>query len=217
MQQIMNVKRQAALLVAAMLLSMSFAGCASTLRPRTSAELQYKDYKSLGAVHDASRAYPIAFYADPTQDPQVVQVPFGLPAGKVLAAQWITHLAAKMNQALHEVGLYDRRFASFAHRVFHNNLSSGDYIYDFKGDAQVDKDIKLSGARIVKLRLKSMTVATAGSEQTVRLVVEATVGGLPRLYQANSNGANWDQQCFDRVARKILGDPGFWKVVAQAP
>lgn len=193
------------------------AGCTQTLQPRTSAELPYKGYKKLGAVADASRAYPLAFYADPTLAPTELEVGFGLAGAKVLAAQWLTHLAAKMNQALHEVGLYDRRFAGFAHQVFRNQLSSGDYVYLFKDDGSIKRDIEVSGARLAKLRIKSMTTVTVGSERMVRLTVEVTIGGLPRMYQADGARGNWDQQCFDGIARKILSDPGFWRVVAQSP
>ena len=212
----MKLSRLSLMLLLAAVLSLT-VGCATTLRPRTSAELPYKEYKKLGAVTDASRAFPIAFYADPTQDPVELDVPYVLPAGHVLAAQWMTHLAARMNQALHEVGLYDRRFAAFAHQVFHNDLASGDYIYNFKGDGAVKRDIEVSGARLVKLRLKSMKPVTSGSMQIVRLVVELKMGNLQRMYQAESNAADWDRACFDGIARKILGDPKFWKGVSQTP
>jgi hypothetical protein len=209
--------RVAATSLAVVMIMGSLSGCAGTLQPRTSAELPYKDYKKLGAVIDASRAYPMAFYADPTQKPLEIEVAYGLPASKVLASQWLTHLAARMNQALHEVGLYDRRFAAFAHRVFENRLSSGYHIYTFEGDERLIQDVELSGARLVKLRVKSFVSATAGSEQVARLTVEVTSAGLQRLYQADSNGAKWDRACFDGIARKILSDSAFWKVISQSP
>lgn len=195
----------------------SVSGCASTLRPRTSAELQYKEYKKLGAVIDASRAYPLAFYAAPSEAPKVVEVKLGLSGAHVQTAQWLTHLAARMNQALHEVGLYDRRFAQFAHRVFHNTLSSGDYVYDFDAPGAVVKDIELSGARLAKLKLTSLKVVKVGADEAVRATVEVLIGGLPRMYQAEGSGSNWDQRCFDGLARKILSDSGFWKSVSRTP
>lgn len=207
-------------LVAVLALALGVAvtvGCASTLQPRTSAELPYKDYKKIGAVMDASRAYPVAFYAEPTQKPVQMRVEFGLPAANVMAAQWLTHTAARMNQALHEVGLYDRRFASFAHQVFHNRLSAGTYVYDFKGDGTVKRYVEVSGARLVKMKVVSFKPVKSGAQEMVRLTVEITIGGLPRLYQADSAGARWDRGCFDAIARKILGDPAFWKVVSQSP
>jgi len=191
------------------------SGCASTMQPRTSAELPYKKYKALGAVVDASRAYPIAFYAEHNQKPVEVIVEYGFPKGRLLAGQWTAHLAARMNQALHEVGLFDRRFSAFAHRVFHNRLSAGNYVYDHKDFNAMKRDIELSRSRLAKLRLVSAKPATTGSMRVARVTVEVTMGGLQRMYQADSGRADWDAHCFDQIARKILGDPGFWKVVQQ--
>jgi len=193
------------------------SGCATTLQPRTSAELQYKSYKKLGAVIDASRAFPIAFYANAQQQPLTLEVPFGMPSATLAAAQWTTHLAKMMNQALHEVGLYDRRFAAFAHQVFHNNLASGDYVYDFKNADKLMPDIRVSGTRLVKLKLLSAKPVREGADEVVQVTVEATIAGLQRLYQATAQGSNWDRKVFDAIAKKILSDPGFWKVVVTVP
>ena len=208
--------RRAALclvLIAAVLASM---GCASTMQPRTSAELQYKDYKKLGAVVDASRAYPLAFYAEHSQKPAVVAVDFGLGGAQLQAGQWLAHLAARMNQALLEVGLFDARFRAFSQQVFHNAVHAGDYVYDFKDFNGLKRDIELSGARLVKIRLVSAVPATVGAVRVARVTVELMLGGLARMYRADSAKADWDADCFAQIGRQILADPGFWKVIRTA-
>ena len=198
-----------------LLMLLSVMGCTSTLRPRTSVPLPYKSYKRIAAVMDASRAYPVAFFALPNQAPVTKTLDYGLGGTKVMTGQWLAHLAFNMDQALHEVGLFDQRFRPFAQRMYRHDTSAGDLSYPFKPDANFSQDMLMSGARLAKLSIHSLKPVTMGAERVVQMTIEVSLGGLQRMYQATCSGAEWDAVCFHRIARKLLGDPNFWKSASQ--
>ncbi len=185
------------------------AGCGGALLPRTSAPLPWKVWAESGAMVDASRGYPVAFWSDPSREPAEVQV-----AGATLhPAQWLTHLALRMNEAIGQKTLFDTRFAAIGPTLFKWELASGRYRYTYKAKPEVTADlIARSHARAFELRFGSANVVKIGSETGVRILVDVIGRGIKRSYAADSTKASgWDVDCMDILARRVLGDASFWE------
>ncbi len=197
--------------VALTLLAALALGCGGAFLPRTNGPLKWKDWAEEGALVDASRAHPIAFWTDPQRKPVAVEA-FG---GSLQATQWMMHLALKMNEAIRTKTLYDGRFTMVSPKLFAYELNSGRYTYTFRAKpSELSDMIRRSGARTVEVRFGSAKPVRVGSDTGVRVMVEVVVGGLKRSYTADStDSVHWDAECMNAVARKILGDPRFWDAV----
>lgn len=184
------------------------SACATPAQPRTSHPVPFEQFVEIGAVIDASRAFPVAFYADPAAKPRIVDV-----EGQDLhASDWLTHLAKRMNQALAKVSLYDARFMPIAQTIFREELHAGRYTYPYEHAAQDLQKTRVP-ARIAALRFVSANRVRVAADSGVKVVVELRLADLTRLYSFESTGSNWDLDCFTGIARKILGDVRFWEAV----
>ena len=189
-------------------LALLCSGCGATLSPRTSATLAWTEWAESGAMVDASRAHPVAFWANPSRSPTVVDV----GGAEFAAGQWLTHLALRMNQAIRSKTLFDSRFAAVGPKLFAWELAAGRYTYTYHDTAaKTAALVARSRARAVELRLISAKRLQLGADTGVRLLVAATGGGRTRNYTAETTQSHaWDVTCMDQIARKILGDPNFW-------
>ena len=193
-------------LIVALLLS---AGCGGALLPRTSAPLPWMAWADSGAMVDASRGHPVAFWADPSREPTEVEV-----GGATLhPAQWLTHLALRMNEAAGQRTLFDTRFEAIGPTLFKWELASGRYRYTYKAKPEATADlIARSHARAFELRFASAHVVKIGSETGVHILIDVIGGGTKRSYAADSTKVSgWDVDCMDILARRILGDASFWE------
>ncbi|MCO4763200.1 MAG: hypothetical protein KC502_16905 [Myxococcales bacterium] len=178
------------------------------MTPRTSDQLPTKNWIELGAMIDASRGHPVAFWSDPGREPQEVDV----GSGTFHPAQWLTHLALRMNEAIAKRTLFDSRLAAVGPKLFKWELRAGRYHYSYKAKRAKTLDmIRRSHARAVELQFKSAHEIKMGSDTGVRLLVEAHMGTHVRSYAVDSTSAsNWDVDCMNQLARRILGDADFW-------
>ncbi len=190
----------------------AMTACAPRAQPRTSHPLKWQEYSKLGGVVDASRGFPLAFYADPGAEPRIVDV----DGTDLYAADWMTHLAKRMNQALAKVSLYDSRFMPVAQKLFSDKLINGAYTYPYRG---AGKEMQTSAlhARIAVLKFQSVAPVTVVAESGYKVVVEVKMFSMTRLYVHESTGSHWDKTCFEAIGRKILSDSAFWRAVQAAP
>lgn len=193
--------------VVVVLLSLG-AGCSGGLGPRTSSPLQWQAWAESGAMADASRGHPVAFWADPSREPATVDV----SGGTLQVSQWLTHLALRMNEAISRKTLFDTRFQAVGPQLFNWKLSAGRYRYTYKGKpAATAEMIARTRARAVELRLSRVGVVKLGSENGARLVVTTVLEGRKRTYMAESSlNSGWDVDLMSQIARKILADASFW-------
>jgi hypothetical protein len=184
----------------------SLAGCGQTLQPRTSAPLDTSRWQG-GAMTDASRGFPIAFYADPCAKPAEVEV----GGDKLAAAAWLCHLARAMNEELARASLYDVRFAGLGKDLIGAQVEAGRYVYRCApgAAAKVEREV----VRAVELRLLSADRVEVAGAKAARLRVEVRVGRARLTYEAHSSQGTWDVAVFTELGRKILGDASFWEAV----
>lgn len=188
------------------------SGCGGSAQPRTNRPLPWQEFAKIGSVVDASRGFPVAFYADPGAEPRTVDV----DGTTLYASDWLTHLAKRMNQALAKVSLYDTRFMVVAQKMFTDEIVNGAYTYPYRG---ASKEMQASAlhARIAVLQFASAAPTRIVAESGVRVVVKLKLHSMTRLYVHEATGAHWDHECFARIAEKILGDADFWRAVQAAP
>ena len=201
----------AALTVAAL----SLAACSTTLAPQVGRLIPIDKMLNQGAMLDASRAYRVAFYADPTAQPETVEVNAGLGGTKVLLAQWGMELARLLNVTVGKVSRYDERFIEFATEVFSHDIENGDVFFKYKPP---QGGPKFGRARVVQLRLTEISTSSGQDGITGHGVAEVSLAGWVHLYACEAVGqADWMQKTMACLGERIVGDPSFWKAVEAAP
>lgn len=187
-------------------------GCAVSSLPRTETPLPIQKFAEVPAMADASRGYPLVFYANPGDDPEFLNLDTGMGTTRVFGAQWMTELARSLNMALARVTLYDERFKPVSPQVFEYDIQNGDIIYHYReppGGADFGR------VRIARLKLKEITTASSEEGVTARITVEVSLkSGFIKFYACEAAGEHWDRGIFACAGEKILADPMFWKGVS---
>ena len=191
------------------------SGCASTLAPQAARSIATDKMANQGAMADASRAYRVAFYADPGALPEFMEVTAGLGGTKVLVSQWTTELARLLNRLIAKLGLYDERFQELGQEVFNYEVETGDIIYKWRAPAGGPK---FGRTRVATLAIKELTTSTGGEGIVGSAVLEVTMPGWVHLYACEQGGGdNWMTVTMACLGERILGDPSFWKAVEALP
>ena len=185
------------------------AGCGATLTPRTSQPLNWQKWSKAGAMVDASRAHPVAFWVDSAATPAAVEV-----AGDTFnARQWLLHLSLRLNEAVKKKTLYDGRFASAGPTLFQWALRNGRYAYEHVGTSASNRElVERSGARTAELRLLTVKRERRGA-QFPRSPSGSTASKLTFESEVESD-AHWDAACVNELGAKILASARFWQAVA---
>ena len=192
------------------------SGCSSVMQPRVTDDLGFNTAVLHGATVDASRGFPIAFYANPGQDPEFVEVDHAIGNTKVAGALWVTELARQLDRAIAKVSLYDERFSSIAQQVFAYEVSNGDLTYPWREPAD---GLPATGihVRVARLRLDSFKTASTGEGVHVTASVELKLGDFKQIYSCERAGERWDRAVFACLGEKILGDSSLWKAASTMP
>lgn len=191
-------------------------GCGAVMQPRVNDDLGFNSAVLSGAPVDASRGFPIAFYANPGQDPEVVELDHGIGTTRVAGAQWVTELARQLDRAIAKVSLYDERFSSIAQQVFAYEVSNGDLSYAWR---EPSDGLPTTGihVRIARLRLDSFKTTSTAEGVHVSASVELNLGEFRQIYACERAGERWDRAIFACLGDKILGDPAVWKAAQAMP
>lgn len=205
MRKVVRSRYISPILTAALLAQTSACGSAS--QPRTNDAMPIEKYQTLGPVADASRAFPLAFYANPIGPPEFVDVDKGLGGTKVAAGAWLTELARNMNKALAQVSLYDARFLEQASAVFQYDVENGDILYRYREPAEGLK----TKARVAKMKLVSLKTSSGADGTTVLIHVEVQLGTFVHIYGCEITNVRWDAAAFACIGEKVLGDASLWK------
>ncbi len=204
-----------ALAVALCSVAVLFAGCATTLAPQAARGIDTQKLAAQGAMADASRAYRVAFYADPTLQPDTMEVSAGLGGTKVLVSQWTTELARQINRVIAKLGLYDERFQEFGQEIFNHEIVNGDVVYSWRPP---EGGPKFGRTRVATLRVTELKTSSGGEGITGHGVIEVTMAGWVHLYACEaSGGEDWMAKTMACLGEKIVGDPSFWKAVEALP
>ena len=188
------------------------AGCAVSSLPRTETPLPIQKFTEAPAMTDASRGFPLVFYANPAGDPEIVTLDTGMGSTRLYAAQWLTELARSLNMALAKVTLFDERFKVLSQQVFEYDLKNGDIIYSYR-EPQGGPDF--GRLRVAKLRLKELKTATNEEGVSASITLEVSLrSGFVKYYACEAAGQHWDRDVFACAGERILNDPMFWKGVA---
>ncbi len=191
------------------------SGCASTLAPQVGRTIPIAKMLNQGAMLDASRAYRVAFYADPTQQPDFVEVSAGLGGTKVLTSQWSTELARILNVVVGKVSRYDERFMDFAAEVFSHDIDNGDINFKYRPPAGGPKFGK---ARVVTIRLTEVKTSSGNEGIVGHAMIEVALAGWIHMYACEAAGqSDWMARTMACLGEHIVGDPSFWKAVEAAP
>ncbi|MBI5609135.1 MAG: hypothetical protein HY902_09655, partial [Deltaproteobacteria bacterium] len=169
-----------------------------------------------GAMGDASQAYRVGFYANPAEQPEIIDVGVGIGGTKVAAAQWTTNLALALNNVVAKVGRFDERFLPFSSEIFKSDIVDGDIIYRWR---QPEGRLNFDKARVAKIRLMSLTAAGSGGLGiATHGILELTLGDWVHGYDCDlvSTG-DWMGETMACLGEKILNDELFWKAVEATP
>lgn len=190
--------------------------CSAAMLPRVNDDLQLNAAANQGAAHDASRGFPIAFYANPGQDPETVEVSHGLGTIRFAGAQWVTELARQLNKAIAKVTLFDQRFAPISQQVFAYDVSDGDLSYAWREPVE---GLSTGGMhmRIAKLRLDNFKTAATSEGVVATASVELNLGAYRQIYSCEKAGERWDREVFSCLGQKILGDASLWQAAQGMP
>lgn len=198
------------------LLSVVGLGCGSVMQPRVNDDLGLNNAVLHGATVDASRGFPLAFYANPGQDPEFVDLDHGFGNTRVAGAAWVTELARQLDNAIAKVSLYDQRFSALAQQVFASEVSNGDLSYAWHEPAEGLQTLG-SNVRIARLRLDSFKTQSTGEGIHVTASVELKLGDFKQTYTCERAGERWDRAVFACLGEKILSDARLWKAAAAMP
>ncbi len=186
-------------------------GCGRTLQPRTSSAVDVKTWGQ-GAIVDASRAYPVAFWADPCVNPPAVEV----GGDSLLVSHWLPYLAKRMNDVAVATGVFDQRLSSSeaGKSVLSNEISNGYYVYRCipESTAKVGRE----AVRIVRLVLESATPTRIAADSGVLVRIGVIVGAKRFSYQSQAAGVHWDVEIFQELGRLVMSDPAFWAAAEHA-
>lgn len=189
--------------------------CGTTLAPQVARGIDTEKMSSQGAMADASRAYRVAFYADPGLQPEVIDVSVGLGGTKVLASQWTTELARQLNRVIAKVGLYDERFQEFGVEIFNHDIEQGDIVYKWRPPAGGPK---FGRTRVATLRLTELKTGTGGDGITADAVLEVSMHTWVHLYACEVVAQeDWMAKTMACLGEKVLGDPSLYKALEAAP
>ncbi len=198
------------------LLSLVTFGCGSVMQPRVNDDLGLNAAVLSGAPVDASRGFPIAFYANPGQDPEFVEVDHAIGTTKVAGALWVTELARQLDRAAAKVSLYDERFSPIAQQVFAYEVSNGDLSYAWREPAE---GLPTTGihVRVAHLRLDGLKTDSTGEGVRVSASVELKLGDFHKTYACERAGERWDRAVFACLGEAILGDSALWHAAQAMP
>jgi hypothetical protein len=190
--------------------ALAIAGCGRTLQPRTNSNFDTKDW-NVGAVVDASQAFPIAFWADACAAPQEVEL-----AGDTLRVdQWLPHLARRLNEAVVTTGLYDTRFAAIGAEVQKPTLDAGRITYACVPKSR--EKFEREAVRVARIEYVGGKTERIVSDLGASIRIAVVFGSMRRQYEARATGLNWHEQVLSELGRQVLSDPEFWAGVKKAP
>jgi hypothetical protein len=197
-------------------LLMLATGCASTMMPRVNDDLELNKAVLHGATVDATRGFPIAFYANPAQDPEYVELDHALGATRIAGAQWVTELARQMDNAIAKVSLFDQRFSPISQQVFAYDVSNGDLSFAWREPAD---GLPTAGIhiRIAHMRLDSFKTSATAEGVHVMASIEVKLGDYREVYTCERAGDRWERAVFACLGEKILGDAKLWKAAQSLP
>lgn len=188
-------------------------GCATTSSPRVGDPIPVERLTETGAMVDASRGYPVAFYANPADQPEVLELDLGLGGTHLQARDWALDLARSLNLVVAKVSLFDERFKAFTPQIFAHDVDNGDRQYKWR---EPEGGVDFQNTRVARLKLKSFKAAGVTGGVETRSVVEVSIGGFSRAYGCEKlSASSWDVEAFTCLAEKILGDPEFWKAAGK--
>ncbi len=190
----------------------ALSACSAQLGPRTSQPLKWRAWAKAGAVIDASRAHPVAFWIDGASTPETVAVD-----GESFAArQWLLHLSLRLNEAVKTKTLYDGRFAAVGPTLFRWRLVNGRYKYEHVGQSEDNLDIVVrSGARVAQIKFVKLTHQIKAGQFVYELTAELQVGLSKLVLSGEAEGReHWDARVIDDLGTNILASGQFWQAVA---
>ncbi len=199
----------------ALLLVWLLSGCAGALAPQASKPMKIDKMLRAGAMSDASQAYRVGFYANPGEQPAVVDVPVGIGGTKVAAAQWATNLALALNNVVAKVGRFDERFLPYSSEVFKSEVVDGDIQYHWRPEGKVNFD----KSRVAHLRLSNLTATGSGGQGiATHALIEVTLADWVHVYDCDLvSSGEWMADTMACLGEKILNDELFWKAVEATP
>lgn len=197
------------------LLARVASGCASLAGPRVDRPLDRAALASTPAFVDASRAWPIAFFAAP-ETAQETMVDVGGARRPLRTADWLHQLALELNTTLQGRGLFDERTRVVQARAMQRMVSEGYQRHGIPDQTRFDRDIRLSAARVAWLSLESVESVRDGNRMVVRITLHAHGGGVDRRYRVSRGGEDFDHGAFQELGQTLLGDGAFWGGVAHA-
>ena len=190
-------------------------GCAMTVMPKVDDVVPSELFTDHGAVVDASRAYPVAFYANPAAQPEFFEAATGMQTMRIPGPQWLAHLALKLNEGIARVGLYDLRFSANARDVFATEAAAGYLRYTYQ--AQKDDPQRFAPARVAVLSTQSIESKSVSEGVELTLSVQVELAGFARTYVHREVVGTSPRGAFVGLGTKIVSDPEFWRAVAAAP
>jgi hypothetical protein len=189
-------------------------GCGTTLRPRTSDPIPVEKFLGVAAMQDASRGFPVGFYAHPGGPPETVDVNVGVGGAELYVAQWLTDLARAMNVALAKVTRFDERFKPIAQQVFLSEISNGDVTYAYRAP---EGGPDFATARVAVLRFVDFRTTSAADGVVAEIAVQVDLGAFHKAYGCEARGASWDLKAFTCIGERILDDGAFWSAARAIP
>lgn len=181
------------------LLGLVVSGCASVAGPRVDRPLDRDAFGSTPAFINASRAWPIAFFAAPETTRQD-EVDVGGRQRRLRTADWLHQLALELNATLQGRGLFDERARVVQARAMQRVVSDGYQRHGIPDRSRFDRAVRLSAARVV----------------VVRITLRARGCGVDRRYRVSRGGEDFDHGAFQQLGQTLLGDGAFWAGVAEA-
>jgi len=191
------------------LAALACPACGSLLAPQVARTIPIDRMQQQGAMLDASRAYRLAFYANPGQSPEVVEVSAGIGGTRVALSQWTTELARTLNIVVGRVQRFDERFQELSVEIFNHDIEQGDVIYRWRPPVEGPKFGK---ARVATLKMIELKTTSGADGITGHGTIEVVLGTWVHLYACEAVGQqDWMQRTMACLGEKILGDPSFWK------
>lgn len=185
------------------------------MAPQAARSIPVDKMANQGAMADASRAYRVAFFADPAGSPEMLEVSAGLGGSRVLAAQWTTELARLMNRVIAKVSLFDERFQELAVEIFNHEVQDGDVVYKWR---LPKAGLNVGRARVATLVLKELKTTSGSEGISGQALIEVTMTGFVHMYTCEATGRDdWLARTMACLGEKVLGDPSFWKGVQAVP
>jgi len=193
------------------------SACATLSLPRVEPPIKAESFTDEGALRDASKGFPVAFYANPGQKPEVLEVDGGLGSTQLHAAQWTTELARQLNRAVAKLGRFDDRFAPFSQQIFAHEVTDGDMRFPWREPASFAADVER--VRLVRLHTLTVTARAETGGMSAAGTIEASLpNGWGHIYACEvAPGPNWQQRLFTCLGEKVVGDTAFWTAVATIP